>query len=302
MKVDQLRALVAVSRAGSFRRAADAAGVSQATLSRSIAALEAELGVELLSRTSQGIALTSAGKRILDRAETVLADLERLSDEARHLRGDEPGDLRIALSPFAALVLLPRALRGFRRAYPTGTLEVHDAFYPEVLPALRDGAYDLAIVARPPEAEDPGITSQPLADLRVVVATCRDNPAAGARDLASIAAAPWLSHGPLAGPSGLFELPIAGTTVPTCLTRTDSFSTLFAVMHGSNAFCFLSDRLLEEIGGRFDLVRVPVTDPMPRYELALLTRNDPARKRSALLLMDLLARQAQGLGEPLAGR
>lgn len=293
MKVEQLRALVAVSRAGSFRRAAAEADSSQATLSRTLAALEADLGIELLSRTPQGVVLTPAGKRILDRAEAVLADVERLAAEARHLRGEAPGDLRLALSPYAALALLPPALRRFRRAFPTGTVEVDDAFYPDILPALRDGLCDLAVVAQPHGAADSGIIALPLMDLAVVVAAGRDNPLAGARSIAAIAGAPWVAHGPAAGPAGLFELPLSGLPAPRCLTRSHALLTLIAVMRNGHAFSFLSDRLLAAVGPPFGLTRVPVADPLPRYSLALLVRQETVRSPTAQLMMDAILHAAQ---------
>ena len=89
LQLSQLRALVAVHRTGSFTDAAVEIGVSQAAISRSIAGLEAALGVRVLHRTTRQVSLTTTGAR-------VLASAERVLDEVNHLR-------RIATGPAAEL-------------------------------------------------------------------------------------------------------------------------------------------------------------------------------------------------------
>lgn len=292
MKLEYLRAAAAVARAGSFRSAAEAERQSQATLSRAVAALERDLGLALFRRTSRGIALTAAGSRILARADVVLADVDRVEAEARLIRGDEPGSLRIAVSPFAGMELLPRALLAFRRSYPTGTVEVRDGFYPDCIPALRDGLVDLAVVPQPKGAVDAGIRSEVLMEIRVRVATRRGSPLAAATRLADLDGAPWVSHGPAKGPSGLFDAGIAGQEMPASLTRSHCLTTLLAIIAETGALCLLSDVLLERLKLTHDLVDVPVAAPLPVYDLVLLRRKAEDHSPSIDLLADLLRRRS----------
>src|SRR6185503_16918459 len=85
MDVDlrQLRCLVAVIDHGGFTGAAAELGVSQPAVSRGIAALERELGVRLLRRTSREVAPTAAGERVLARARRLITDVEDLVRDAR---------------------------------------------------------------------------------------------------------------------------------------------------------------------------------------------------------------------------
>lgn len=85
MAVDlrHLRCLVAIADHGSFTDAAAELGVSQPAVSRGLAALEDELGVRLLRRTSRQVVLTAVGERVLLRARRLLADVEDLAAEAR---------------------------------------------------------------------------------------------------------------------------------------------------------------------------------------------------------------------------
>jgi DNA-binding transcriptional LysR family regulator len=82
VELRQLRGLVAVVDSGTFTDAAIELGVSQAAVSRGLMALERELGVRLLHRTSRSVMPTTAGVRVLARARQVLAEVDELVSEA----------------------------------------------------------------------------------------------------------------------------------------------------------------------------------------------------------------------------
>ncbi|WP_131741724.1 LysR family transcriptional regulator [Actinomadura roseirufa] len=82
MELRQLRVLVAIVDAGTFTDAAIELGVSQAAVSRTLAALERTLGVRLLRRTSRRVAPTATGARVLARARRLLAEADALVQDA----------------------------------------------------------------------------------------------------------------------------------------------------------------------------------------------------------------------------
>src|SRR5947208_8544548 len=97
---DRLRDLTAVVRAGetgSFSRVARELGVSQPSISRMVADLEARLGVKLLLRTTRHVTPTDAGRVFLERARQILGDLDDAENAARGADGLR-GTLRVALS------------------------------------------------------------------------------------------------------------------------------------------------------------------------------------------------------------
>jgi DNA-binding transcriptional LysR family regulator len=82
VELRQLRCLVAIADAGSFTDAAIDLGISQAAASRTLASLEAALGVRLLRRTTREVALTAAGRRVLAPARRALAAAGDVAREA----------------------------------------------------------------------------------------------------------------------------------------------------------------------------------------------------------------------------
>jgi DNA-binding transcriptional LysR family regulator len=123
---DRLRELTAFVRAGetgSFSRVARELGVSQPSISRMVASLEARLGVKLLSRTTRRVAPTDAGRMFLDRARQILGDIDDAENAARgadSLRGT----LRVALSgAFGIREVIPR-LPGFTGQHPKLSIEL----------------------------------------------------------------------------------------------------------------------------------------------------------------------------------
>lgn len=82
MELRQLRCLVAIVDTGTFTDAAIDLGVSQAAVSRTLAALEADLGVRLLRRTSREIVPTAVGTQVIARARRLLAEADELVREA----------------------------------------------------------------------------------------------------------------------------------------------------------------------------------------------------------------------------
>ena len=131
----------------------------------------------------------------------------------------------------------------------------------------------------------------PLSQLRVVVVTHRRNARRDARSLKELADANWLIHGPADGSSSLFDpqLPaLAGQSV----TRCHSLTTLLTVMAESDGFSFLSDKLLEQLGARYDLLEVPVQETLPTFTLAVMTRRHTAVTPAADTLIRLLKAQA----------
>jgi LysR family transcriptional regulator for bpeEF and oprC len=89
---------VEVAERSSFRRAAEALGVSTAAVSKAVAALEERVGVKLLSRTSRAVALTPEGRAFLDRCREAVASVQAGRDQLAGARGLPRGEVRVSSS------------------------------------------------------------------------------------------------------------------------------------------------------------------------------------------------------------
>jgi len=126
--MDKLRALqylLKVADTLSFSRAAKAFGVPASSISRRITDLEAELGVELLHRTTRMVRLTEIGALYMEQVRAGLAQLND-ADELVGQRSSMPsGTLRISSMPSYGQLLLMPALQDFCDRYPDIVLDVH---------------------------------------------------------------------------------------------------------------------------------------------------------------------------------
>lgn len=113
--LDDLRALVAVSRERSFTKAAAKLGVSQSALSQTIRQLEARLGVRLLTRTTRSVSPTDAGQRLLRTVEPRFEEIDAELATIAELRDKPAGTIRITATEYAIQsVLLPKLTKLLR--------------------------------------------------------------------------------------------------------------------------------------------------------------------------------------------
>ena len=121
---DNLRAFLAVARAGRVAAAARRLGVRHTTVSRRLAALEAQLESPLFYRTTAGYQLTAAGESILANAEAMEQAAVTIGARVSERMGRLQGRVRIAMPPEFASHWLSRHLSAFRRRYPAISLQV----------------------------------------------------------------------------------------------------------------------------------------------------------------------------------
>jgi DNA-binding transcriptional LysR family regulator len=139
--LNALNAFVAVARRLSFAAAAKDHGVSPSALSQSVRQLEERLGITLLTRTSRSVALTDAGKRLLDNAgPAVDLALESLKT-VKAKRGEVTGRVRLSVPSVAVPMVLARLLPKFVERYPKVEVEVRvdDRFVDTVAEGLDAG-------------------------------------------------------------------------------------------------------------------------------------------------------------------
>jgi DNA-binding transcriptional LysR family regulator len=146
LNVQRLRVLRAVAASGSFSRAADALSYTQSAVSQAIATLEAEAGATLIERDRRGVRPTAVGAALVAHADVILADLEAAETELAAIVGGHGGHLRMASFPTAGSTLMPLAIARFAADRPEVDLSLAEGEPEEIVPRLRGGEFDLALV------------------------------------------------------------------------------------------------------------------------------------------------------------
>jgi DNA-binding transcriptional LysR family regulator len=154
LSVQRLMVLREVVMRGSFSAAADSLSYSQSAVSQAVATLEAEMGVSLLERDRRGVRPTAAGSALIGHAEGILARLEAAENEVAAIVGLRGGRLRIASFPTAGATLMPLAIATFRAAHPDVTVTLAEGEPDEIVPRLRNGEFDLALLFEFPGATE----------------------------------------------------------------------------------------------------------------------------------------------------
>lgn len=147
MKLQSLRALLAIIEHGSFSEAALELGLSQSTVSYAIAELEEELGVRLLERGRFGAAPTPIGERIADHARQVEAGLAAIAQEAATHREELRGELRVSAIRSLAVHVLAPVMSSLRETHPDLRITVSEiaSWAREPLAHLRSARADVAL-------------------------------------------------------------------------------------------------------------------------------------------------------------
>lgn len=141
MDIEELRTFVEVADAGGVSPAARRLGVSKSIVSRRLGRLEAELGVQLLTRTTRGSALTEAGTTFRDHAARACAEID-LARETILPVGELRGRLRIAVPLSFGPTQFAPVLAEMARRHPQ--LHLHTAYSDRFVDLIAEG-FDCSI-------------------------------------------------------------------------------------------------------------------------------------------------------------
>ncbi len=162
MDLNQLALFVRVVEAGSFTAAAARLALPKSSVSRGIAALEQDLNVRLLQRTTRTLHLTDAGQSLYQVASHALEDIERATTCAGELQDLPRGKVRMTAPEDVGRLLIAPIVARFMRQYPDIDLDV--TLTPRNVDLVQEG-FDLAI--RVGRLTDSSLVARPLGVLRI---------------------------------------------------------------------------------------------------------------------------------------
>lgn len=174
--IRQLQYLKLLAEHGAFGKAADAAHVTQPTLSAGIQELERTLGAPVVDRARTGVILTPVGEEALRRATVILNEAEELVEAAKNAGQPLTGRFRLGVIPTIAPFLLPGALPLLRDRFPRLRLFLREDLTQRLIVELKAGRLDAALIALPYDMS--GLEWAHVADDELLAALPADHPLA----------------------------------------------------------------------------------------------------------------------------
>jgi len=147
-----LRAFVAVKETGGFTRAAQRLNLTQSAVSHQIRKLEEQVGRQLLFRTTRALTLSEDGEDFLRYAQSILHTFDSMAQRFRP--SPISGAVRFGVLENFMGDRLPTLLCKFSRAFPSVRLDVSVGMNLDLLPMIKAGELDLAVVMTPPDSDE----------------------------------------------------------------------------------------------------------------------------------------------------
>jgi DNA-binding transcriptional LysR family regulator len=269
-----LRYFLAVADELNFTRAAERLSIAQPALSAQIRQLEAQLGVQLLERTTRSVRLTDAGRAVHERGPAALAALEEVWEAAQRAGRGEAGRLRIAYSPSAGYETAPRLVEALSGRYPSVEVLAEVLPTPEIARAVLDGRADVGVARTPVPADGVRLRMVRLERQGVLVPVGHALARGPEAELTAVASYPILVHPRAANPAHhdlLIELFRRAGLEPRLVERPVGFDPSQRLIVEGRAIGLVG---ASSVAGIADgLCWVPLADPAPRLAVQLVLRD-----------------------------
>jgi DNA-binding transcriptional LysR family regulator len=295
MKLSQLRDIVAIVEHGSLRAAARQLEIAQPLLTRSVRALERELGTPLFERDAKGMTLTAAGTLFHRRASVIVHEARRAEEELRQIDGSGgEGTVVAGLSIMPHTGLLPKALVPFQRRYPKVRLQLIEGLFPALEGRLREGSVDFYLGASPQQPPAQGLLLQKLFSNHRAVFCRQGHPLAGATSLQALLAAEWATTAVDYDASNelahLFTQ--HGLPAPSISLLAGSALSMMVALAETDLVAMLPVQWGDFAPFAGALQRIAVTEVLPAPDIVLIRRPDLPLTPAAEHLVDLMMRWA----------
>lgn len=293
----QLRHFVEVARHRNYAQAAQSLGLSQPTLTRSVQALERQLGTRLLDRGRRGAEPTAVGRLLLARARELLHEARETEREISLLLGLDTGFLSIGTGAYPAEISVGTAVARLVQRHPGLTVDVAIDDWSQLIEQVVDGTIDLAVAELAGAEDDERLSVQPLPQHHGWFFCRAGHPLASA-------ASPTFDD--------IKRFPLASTSIPPRLqqlvssgggdspaglgrTRVDTFSLMCRVVRETDAIGMAIHPMLADDLAARRFVMLPIDLPwlVTRYGIIQPARHTPSP--SAVAFIDLLREIEAGI-------
>ncbi|AJG19684.1 LysR family transcriptional regulator [Cupriavidus basilensis] len=305
MDLRRLSHVVALAEELHFARAAARVHLSQPAFSRSIQAIEAELGLRLFERGDADVRPTPAGQFVIEGARKLLFDARCLQRDIGLYRDVELGDTAFGVGPFPAVTLMPGVLSELRKRHPKVRLRVEESNWEQLLERLRAESIEFFVSDTNVLPDEAALTIRLLPAQQIELYARAGHPLAGSRcTFAEI----WQFGLASATPPATMRAELAAAlqlsssaTVPAL--ECDNFGILRTVALSTDSVLASPHALVAADVEANALVRLEVTDAptlIVRPGIVSLTGRTPSPM--ARCAMECIERVASGSSESAAGQ
>lgn len=172
----KLRYVVVTAETRSLTGAASALSITQPALTRCIAEVEKELGIQIFYRLPRGVTPTEEGERLVNRARVLLADLDMLREDIREGSRELRGRLRVGVVPGSYIPVSAPFLARFAEAHPHADVSAFTGRAHELIPQLNTGELDVVLSTTNFVERWPDIHAEDIAPLQFAYMVRKGHP------------------------------------------------------------------------------------------------------------------------------
>ncbi|TBL75746.1 LysR family transcriptional regulator [Paenibacillus thalictri] len=296
MELRQLEYFTAVCKEMHFSRAAENLCTTQSNLSQQIKFLENELGLPLFDRIGKRIALTDAGKILLEQCQLIFERIDYVKGAITDLKRMEGGKLDIGILPGDGDLLFDSLLINFHLAYPKLSISVTETM--DVYGQVIDGTRDLGVTTMPQNPDD-RIAVIPLFHEEFALAIRSDHPFAISKAVPfeQLQQLKMVMFGPEHQITKVFHTCCQekGISIYNPIV-TSTLSILLSLVEQGIGASILPRMLLEYLD-RDNISAVTLLDPTPSQDICIIHRKDKFMGQAAKLFIGELQSFIQGVTE-----
>jgi DNA-binding transcriptional LysR family regulator len=289
LRLRHLQLMLALSTAGSLRRAADELAMTQPAATKALRELEDAVGVQLFVRHARGMNATVYGEAVMRYARVVFEDLDELREELAAIEAGDVGKVRIGAVMAPAPELLTRAIVALKEAHPRLQITVQIDTSDVLVPALQQDQLDLMIGRIPDGVPGLDLSFETLSEeaLSIVVRPGHPVRAIPRPKLAALAAYPWIVQ---PHPSPMRQIidqtfRESRVTAPVSLVETSSILTTLSLLRDADMLAVLpsSVALYYRALGLIASLSTPLRGRLAPYGL-ILRKNRRVRPATQLAI------------------
>lgn len=296
MELRDIEYFSVVARHGHLGRAAEALGLSQPALSKSLRRLEHELGAKLVKRTPRGVELSAEGAALLARARELHLSVQAMAQEIRDVSRGRVGHVRIGAGPVSSAELLVEALLPLLNEAPKISFDIDVSDNDLMIPALRRGELDLIVGYAPRALPREGLVEEPLFEVEFVVVASSDHPLANRKTvtLAELSKERWtLTVSSLLTQQHLRRMFLErGLPPPDVAIETRSLRLRLQLVASSNLLDYTSRATYRSARASLGLTVLPVKELAWRRPVSVVYREGAYLSPAARRLIESIKRAA----------